>query len=109
VKEKPSVIRWPFEARAELYPENASRILTRVREISLHGCYLEFAPLPKGTHVVVKIFAGADFFEANGSVVFSQPNMGLSLAFRDVKPYFLAVLQKWLKQAIQENKPDLEK
>ena len=85
MQEKPSVIRWPFEARAELYPENASRILTRVREISLHGCYLEFAPLPKGTHVVVKIFAGSDFFEANGSVVFSQPNMGLSLAFRDVK------------------------
>ncbi|MCU1243826.1 MAG: hypothetical protein JWO71_4552 [Candidatus Acidoferrum typicum] len=105
MQEKPSVIRWPFEARAELYPENASRILTRVREISLHGCYLEFAPLQKGTHVVVKIFAGSDFFEANGSVVFSQPNMGLSLAFRDVKPYFLAVLQKWLKQAIQENKP----
>jgi hypothetical protein len=63
----------------------------------------------KGTHVVVKIFAGSDFFEANGSVVFSQPDMGLSLAFRDVKPYFLAVLQKWLKQAIQENKPNQEK
>jgi hypothetical protein len=109
VPEKPSVIRWPFEARAELHPGNASPILTRVREISLHGCYLEFVPLPKGTHVVVKIFAGSDFFEANGSVVFSQPNMGLSLAFRDVKPYFLAVLQKWLKQAIQENKLNPEK
>jgi hypothetical protein len=35
--------------------------------------------------------------------------MGLSLAFRDVKPYFLAVLQKWLKQAIQENKLNPEK
>jgi hypothetical protein len=108
VEEKPSVIRWAFEARAELYPENASRILTTVKEISLHGCYLDFAPLLKGTHVVVKIFAGPNFFEANGSVVFSQPNMGLSLAFRDVKPYFLAVLQKWLKQAI-ENKPNPEK
>lgn len=42
----------------------------------LHGCCLEFVPLQRGTHVVGKVFAGSDFFEANGSVVFSQPNMG---------------------------------
>ena len=103
--EKLRLTRWPFAARAELHPENASRILTQVKELSLHGCYLEFSPLQKGTRVVVKIFADSDFFEANATVIFSQPNMGLGLAFRDVKPYFSTVLQKWLTQASKDNKP----
>jgi len=103
--EQPRLIRWPFEARAELHPENAGRILTQVKELSLHGCYLEFSPLQKGTHVLVKIFVGSDFFEADATVIFSQPNMGLGLAFRGVKPYFSAVLQKWLIQASKGNKP----
>lgn len=105
MEEKLRFIRWPFEARAELHPESAPRISTRVKEISLHGCYLEYTPLQKGTRVLVKIFAGSDFFEANASVVFSQANVGLGLAFLDVKPYFSAVLQKWLTQAIKGTKP----
>ena len=79
--------------------------MTQVKELSLHGCYLEFSPLQKGTHVLVKIFVGSDFFEADATVIFSQPNMGLGLAFRGVKPYFSAVLQKWLIQASKGNKP----
>jgi hypothetical protein len=79
--------------------------LTQVKEISLHGCYLKFSPLQKGTHLLVKIFAGPDFFEANATVIFSQPDMGLGLAFRDVKPYSLSVLQKWLTQASKDTKP----
>ena len=53
----------------------------------------------------MKIFACSDFFEANASVIFSQPDMGLGLAFRDLKPYFLKVLQKWLNRASKDNKP----
>jgi hypothetical protein len=66
---------------------------------------LEFIPLQEGAHVVVKIFEGPDFFEATASVVFSQPNMGLGLAFRDVKPYFSSVLQNWLIRAIKNREP----
>jgi PilZ domain-containing protein len=105
VEEKLRLIRWPFDARAEIFPQDSQdsgRILNRVTEISLHGCYLEFAPLPKGSHVLVKIFAGSEFFEASAAVIFSQPNVGLGLAFRDVKPYFLSVLQKWLTQAMKD-------
>lgn len=99
VEDKPHLIRWPFDARAEIHTGDSGRILTRVTEISLHSCYLEFIPLQKGTHVLVKIFAGSDFFEANATVIFSQPGMGLG--FRDVKPYFSPVLQKWLTQAMK--------
>jgi hypothetical protein len=102
VEEKLRLIRWPFDARAEIFPQDSGRILTRVTEISLHGCYLEFTPLQKGSHVLVKIFAGSDFFEAGATVIFSQPNMGSGLAFRDIKPYFLIVLQEWLTQAMKD-------
>ena len=97
--------RYPFIARAEIIPEGSSRILTRVTELSLHGCYLDFVQLSKGAHVSVKLFAEADFFEANATVVYSQPNIGLGVAFRDVKPYFATVLQKWLLLAMKDHKP----
>jgi hypothetical protein len=103
VEEQLRLIRWPFDARAQIFPQDSGRILTRVTEISLHGCYLEFTPLQKGSHVLVKIFAaGSDFFEAGATVIFSQPNMGSGLAFRDIRPYFLIVLQEWLTQAMKD-------
>jgi len=46
--------------------------------------------------VLVKIFAELETFEANGTVIYSQPNVGVGLAFRDTRPHFLAVLQKWV-------------
>lgn len=33
-----------------------------------------------------------EYFEARASVVYSRPNLGMGLTFRDVKPYFLPVL-----------------
>jgi hypothetical protein len=46
--------------------------------------------------VLVKIFAELEIFEADGTVIYSQPNVGVGLAFRDIRPHFLAVLQKWV-------------
>jgi hypothetical protein len=51
-------------------------------------------PFPSGTHVFVKIFTDTDFFEPDASVIYSQVNLGMGLAFYDVKPHFLPTLQK---------------
>src|ERR1700681_4860715 len=101
--ESPQHRTFPFAARAEVIPENVGGIvLAQVKELSLHGCYLESAnQLEKGMHVVVKIFAGSDFFEANANVIYSQPILGTCLVFRDLKPHFAQVLQKWLLQAME--------
>ena len=101
--EPPQHRTFPFAARVEVIPENVGAvILTQVKELSLHGCYLDFAnQLEKGMHVVVKIFAGSDFFEANANVIYSQPVLGTCLVFRELKPYFAQVLQKWLLQAMK--------
>jgi hypothetical protein len=47
----------------------------------------------------VKIVTESEVFEANGSVIFSRPNVGFGLAFLEVEPHFLRVLQKWLALA----------
>ena len=96
--------RYPFVATAEIVEiASGARIFVRVSDLSLYGCYLDMPnPLPAGAHVFVKIFTDADFFEADASVAYSQPNLGVGLAFRDVKPSFLPTLHKWLLQAMQE-------
>ena len=88
---------FPFNARAEVTLANSEPIDARVTELSLHGCLLKFPnPLPPATPVLVKIFAELETFEADGTVIYSQPNVGVGLAFRDIRPHFLAVLQMWL-------------
>jgi hypothetical protein len=74
----------------------------RVTELSLYGCYLDTVnPLPPGTIVSLKIFSDSEYFEARASVVYSNPDLGMGLAFREVKPYFLPVLRDWLMLAVQ--------
>ena len=91
---------FPFDARAEVTPENSRTVSTRVRELSLQGCFLEFpTSLATGTRVFVKIIAASEFFEAKGSVIYSRPNVGFGLAFLEVEPRFLDVLEKWLRSA----------
>ena len=95
-------LRFPFDASADLAEENSeTRMVARVSEISLNGCFLQAAnPLPNGTSVVVKIFTEGRFFESRATVTYSQPKVGMGLAFRDVKPYFASVLKKWLLTAM---------
>lgn len=96
--------RFPFSAAAEVarFGSQAAE-KTRVNELSLYGCYLDTrTPLPRGTNVTVKIISGGQHFEASATVIYAQPTLGMGLAFREVKPAFLAVLQKWLRQALQK-------
>jgi PilZ domain len=100
--------RFPFSAAAEITRlDTGATESTQVNELSLYGCYLDTkAPLPRGSKVNIKIHSGGQFFETPASVVYSQPTLGMGLAFRDVKPVFLAVLQKWLRQALaKQNAP----
>jgi hypothetical protein len=98
-------LRFPFLATAEIAPENmpSATISATVKELSLHGCYLE-SPSPFGAHtkVLVKIFVESEYFEARATVLYVSPTLGMGLAFRHVNPAFAVVLQKWLLSAMQE-------
>jgi len=103
--ERRQVPRYPFIANAELVEERSDmRMVTRVTELSLGGCYLDMMnPLPVGMLVRVKISAGADFFEAKAEILYSLAHPGgVGMRFIDVEPQYRAVLQGWLEKAEED-------
>jgi PilZ domain-containing protein len=94
--------RYPFAANAEVSEgKSGTPIKGRVGELSLNGCFMNTeTPLAKGTPVEVKINTETDFFEAHGSVVYSQAGEGMGLMFLETKPYYISVLKKWLLAAM---------
>ena len=100
-------LRFQFDAAAEIAPESSpsATVAARVTELSPSGCYLETpAPFEVGTPVLVKIFHTAEYFEAKAMVIDVKPTMGMGLAFRDVRPNFREVLQKWILAAMHNKK-----
>lgn len=94
--------RFPFSASADVISVGAVES-TQVTELSLYGCYLNAsAPLPRATRVTVKVVSGGELFEAIATVLYSQPSLGMGLGFREVKPAFQSILQKWLRQALDK-------
>jgi hypothetical protein len=93
--------RYTFIASAELIEQKTDvRIATRVSELSLHGCYLDMMnPFPQDTLVLVKIFAGEEYFHAKAKIIYVQPNLGAGLSFMEIEPQSLAVLGRWLDNA----------
>ncbi len=93
--------RYPFVAVAELIDaKSQTQLSTRVTELSLYGCYFDtINPFPAGTSILVKIVSDLVFFEAAGLVIYSQPSLGMGVAFQKIHPYFLRVLKGWLLQA----------
>ena len=97
-----STPRYAFVATAELIEQSSdTRMSTRVSELALNGCYLDMMnPFPQGTGVLIKIYTDAEFFEAQATVVYSQPNMGMGVKFTEIKPHFAEVLKQWLLRAM---------
>ena len=94
--------RYPFHAsivmREGTSPDKRTE---KVRELSLNGCFVEMAqPYAVGTALGVKVFTETEFFEGQASVIYSHPNHGMGLMFRETKPYYLMVLRKWLLAAM---------
>jgi hypothetical protein len=94
--------RFPFDAAVEIFVDGSdAKRNARAKELSLYGCYVDLAePLSVGAIVSLKIFAKTDFFESRAAVIYVNPNAGMGLSFRDVRPHFVSVLRKWLLTAM---------
>jgi hypothetical protein len=99
--------RYPFSAPAEVIVQaSGANLLCRVKELSLYGCYLDSSvPLGVKTHVLLKIYGPHDYFEATATVIYTHPMLGMGMAFREVRPSFVPILQKWLLQSKQSQNP----
>jgi hypothetical protein len=98
--------RYPFVGSIEMREGTSEDKRTaRVKELSLNGCYVDTKnPYPLGASLAIKLFTEREFFEAQASVVYSNPNLGMGLMFRDTKPYYVMVLRKWLLSAMMSKK-----
>jgi hypothetical protein len=94
--------RYTFSGSIEMRQGTSEdKITAKVRELSLNGCYVEtVSPYPMGMTLTVKVFTATEFFEAQASVIYVDENQGMGLMFRETKPYYIAVLRKWLLSAM---------
>src|SRR5260221_14768516 len=98
--------RYPFVGSIEMREGTSEDKRTaRVRELSLNGCYVDIeVPYPMGTSLAIKLYTETEFFEAQASVIYCQPDLGMGLMFRETKPYYLMVLRKWLLASMMGKK-----
>jgi hypothetical protein len=95
-------LRFAFSASAEIAPEGSPTafVPARVTELSLRGCFLETSASLEMQHpVLLKIHHSGEDFEAEASVLYVKPS-GMGLVFREIKPHFRAILQKWVLTAL---------
>ena len=99
--------RCSFVATAEVTDENSRTVVARLRDLNLHGCYVEMTnPLPERAFITIKVSAGTALFQARGRVVYSDRNAGSGVEFQEVEPRYQAVLEEWLTEAQDINKID---
>ena len=92
---------------AEVTDEESRTVIARLRNLNLHGCYVEMAnPLPEKSEINIKVTAGNTVFQASGQVVYSDRHAGSGVEFQNVEPRFQAVLEEWLLEAQELNKQD---
>src|SRR6266436_7472194 len=98
--------RYPFVGSIEMREGTSEDKRTaRVKELSLNGCYVDMdVPYPMGTSLAIKLYTETEFFEAQASVIYCQPDLGMGLMFRETKPYYLMVLRKWLLASMMGKK-----
>ena len=101
MKQEQRGLRFPFDARAELFLEGSTEKLTaRVIELSFRGCFLETAPLPKGTHRMrIKIWHADQFFEGSAEILYIRAT-GFAVVFSEMKALSRSVLQTWILAAL---------
>lgn len=99
-REHREVPRYTLIASIELRePVTDTRIAGRISEISRKGCYVDvLITLPQGTELNVRISRDQGIFESKGRIVYVQEGMGMGVAFLDVAPEQLKVLDSWLAE-----------
>jgi len=77
--------------------------VANVTELSRYGCFVQTpTPLATGTNLAVKIMNQGQIFAATAMVVYSQPAIGMGIAFREVKSLFQGLLEDWLRDLLEK-------
>ncbi len=97
-------LRFPVSVGAEVASESAPAdfVPARVTELSLSGCFLETSTsFDIQCSVLLKISDSEEYFETKATVLYVRPS-GMGLVFREIRPQFREVLQKWVLKALDK-------
>lgn len=101
-------VRYPFTAAAEVYElRSKTRVTGRCADLGSGGCYVDtLSPFPVGTSVRVRVEQDNREFEAEAVVAYALVQMGMGLAFTEVKREHLGVLRSWIADLSGEKAPE---
>jgi PilZ domain len=99
-RERRSVPRFSLIATAEIIePASGVHISGRISEISRKGCYLDVLnTLPVGTRLRLTISRDQGTFTTEARIIYVQEAMGMGIAFVDIPPDQLKILDTWLAE-----------
>jgi hypothetical protein len=99
-RDKREVPRYTFIADVTVTDVgNDTRMSGRISEISRKGCYVDILnPLPVGTSLQLKITRDLGVFMTLGWIIYTQPGMGMGVAFTDMSADQLKILDAWLAE-----------
>jgi hypothetical protein len=97
-----SVQRCPLVASAEVTEiGSATKLSVRTSELSLGGCYIDtLNPFPEGTLVQLRLLRDNGVFETKAKVVYSHSGFGMGVAFIEITPNQLSILESWLAELV---------
>jgi hypothetical protein len=98
IRDKREVPRYSFIAEVTVTDvANDTRMSGRISEISRKGCYVDILnPLPVGTSLQLNITRDMGLFTTLGRIIYTQPGMGMGVAFVDTAADQLRILDAWL-------------
>jgi hypothetical protein len=99
-RDKREVPRYTFIADVTVTDvANDTRMSGRISEISRKGCYVDLLnPLPVGTSLQLKITRDRGVFMTPARIIYTQPGMGMGVAFVDISADQLKTLDTWLAE-----------
>jgi hypothetical protein len=86
---------------------SGTHVTARLCELSREHCRLDVSNCPPlGTAVLVKIYAWPHFFQVRGTVCHSDPKAGVAVAFSEIDPRYVSILNACLLEAGQQENID---
>lgn len=96
--------RHMFTASAEVTEQSTgARFATRTTDLGPGGCFVDCkVPFPVGCRLHVNLEKGKTNFATQGTVVYSQPGLGMGIAFDELNEVERRELDSWLEHVTGE-------
>ncbi len=108
--ERRNNLRWACSATVEVLEiQSGANIKARTTDLGPGGCYVDTINiLAAGTLVRVRIALARRGFEADATVKYALPGMGMGLWFTEMAQHDRAILEEWANEMQRGSEPSWE-